>query len=145
MYKIWHAGGHMQTINFKKDVRKLFLMGMFLVFALSAAGFAAAASDTGHLTGVVYESDGETPLKDAQIILERFEKGKKKEGQEYRSNVTDNTGTYRLENVPVGKYRGKIMVSGKHHRVKRVDFYIHILKGETNFVSFALKGKGRRK
>ncbi|MCK4766269.1 MAG: hypothetical protein KAW12_29005 [Candidatus Aminicenantes bacterium] len=135
----------MQNEKLKKNVRILFVMGMFLVFVLSAALFVAAESGTGHLTGTIYENDGETPLDDAQIILERFEKGKKKDGKEYRSNVTDNTGTYKLENVPVGKYRGKIMVNGKHHRVKRVDFYIHILKGETNFVSFALKGKGRRK
>ncbi len=112
---------------------------LFLIFSLPVVGL---AEDTGNLEGIVYESDGKTPLKDARIILELFERGKKT-GNEFKSNITDSSGEYKLENVPVGKYKGKIMLKGKHYRIKRVDFFIHVIKGETNYVSFALKG-GRK-
>lgn len=108
---------------------------MLLAFVLSAV---ETAEDTGSLEGIVFHSDGKIPLKDARIILEQFEKDKKT-GKEYESNVTDSTGEYKIENIPVGKYRGKIMLNGKHYRVKRVDFFIHVIKGEINHVSFALK------
>ncbi len=106
-----------------------------LAFIISAE---EPAGDTGSLEGIVFHSDGKTPLKDARIILEQFEKDKKT-GKEYESNITDSTGEYRLENIPVGKYRGKIMLNGKHYRIKRVDFFVHVIKGEINHVSFALK------
>jgi hypothetical protein len=125
--------------NVIKRMLTFAIVGIFLSFLPAAAGF---AEDLGHLQGIVYESDGTTPLKDAGIVLEYLEKGKKTE-TEFKSNITDDTGKYKIENVPVGKYRGKIMLNGKHYRIKKVDFFVHIIKDETNFVSFALK-RGRK-
>lgn len=124
----------MRVITTKKSVG--FVIGwLFFLFMLPAVNF---AEDVGHLEGIVYESDGKTPLKDTRIILELFERGKKTD-TEYKSNITDDSGKYKLENVPVGKYRGKIVLKGKHYKIKKVDFYVHVIKNETNFVSFALK------
>jgi len=124
-------------MNSLKRVVLISTIWLFLLFLLPVAGL---AEDTGNLEGIVYESDGKTPLKDARIILELFEKGKKTDTK-FESNITDSTGEYKLENVPVGKYKGKIMLNGKHYKIKRVDFFIHVIKGETNYVSFALKGR----
>lgn len=97
----------------------------------------------GHLTGFIYKADGETPLKDARVVLEEIEKGKKT-GKTYESNITDETGEYKLQDIPVGFYQGKVFVNKKHYKIKRVDFFVHIIEGETNFLSLALKKtKGR--
>jgi hypothetical protein len=93
---------------------------------------------TGHLEGVIYKADGDTPLKDAQVILEKIEKGKKT-GKTVESNITNETGEYKIQNIHVGFYRGKILVNKKHYRIKRVDFFVHVIAGETNFLSFSLK------
>jgi hypothetical protein len=96
----------------------------------------------GHLTGFIYKADGETPLKDCQVVLEEIEKGKKT-GKTFESNITTETGEYKLQDIPVGFYRGKVFVNKKPYRIKRVDFFVHIIEGETNFLSLALK-KTRR-
>ncbi|MGD2085465.1 MAG: hypothetical protein PVH61_04695 [Candidatus Aminicenantes bacterium] len=96
----------------------------------------------GHLTGFIYKADGETPLKDARVVLEEFEKGKKT-GKTFESNITDETGEYKLQDIPVGFYKGKVFLKKKHYKIKRVDFFVHIIAGETNFLSIALK-KTRR-
>lgn len=92
----------------------------------------------GHLTGFIYKADGETPLKDVRVVLEEIENGKKT-GKTYESNVTDETGEYKLQDIPVGFYKGKVFVHKKQYRIKRVDFFVSIIKGETNFLSLALK------
>jgi hypothetical protein len=118
-------------------------VSLILVLFLMPAGFVPVqASETeppaGHLEGVIYTADGETPLKDAQMVLEKMEKGKKT-GETVGSNITDETGEYKLQNIPVGFYRGKILVKKKHYRIKRLDFFVHVIDGETNFLSFSLK------
>jgi hypothetical protein len=97
----------------------------------------------GHQTGFIFIEDGETPLKDAQVVLEEFEKGKKT-GKKFESNITDETGEYKLQDIPVGFYKGKVLLKKKHYRIKRVDFFVHIIEGETNFLSLALKKAKRR-
>jgi len=97
----------------------------------------------GHLTGFIYKADGETPLKDARVVLEEIEKGKKT-GKTYESNITNETGEYKLQDIPVGFYKGKVLLNNKRYKIKRVDFFVHIIEGETNFLSLALKkAKGR--
>jgi len=122
------------------SIKRVVLITTLCLFLLISLPAVVLAEDTGNLEGIVYESDGKTPLKDTRIILELFEKGKKTDTK-FESNITDSSGEYKLENVPVGKYKGKIMLKGKHYRIKRVDFFIHVIKGETNYVSFALKGR----
>jgi hypothetical protein len=116
---------------------------MTLVLVLMVVGFgpvqaSEAEIPAGHLEGIIYKADGETPLSDAQMILEKIEKGKKT-GETVESNITDETGEYKLQNIPVGFYRGKILVKKKHYRIKRLDFFVHVIDGETNFLSFSLK------
>lgn len=117
-------------------------VGLFLFLLLiwlgPAHGSQPEESPTGHLEGFIYKADGKTPLKDAQMILEKIEKGKKT-GETVESNITDETGEYKMKNIPVGFYRGKILVKKKHYRIKRVDFFVHVIAGETNFLSFSLK------
>ena len=97
----------------------------------------------GHLTGFIYRADGETPLKEARVVLEEIEKGKKT-GKTYESNITDETGEYKLQDIPVGFYKGKVFLKKKQYKIKRVDFFVHIIAGETNFLSIALKKTKRR-
>ncbi len=63
----------------------------------------------GSLAGLVYDGDGKTPVKEAIIILKPV-----KEGKEYRSEKTGETGDYRMENLPAGVYIAAVRVkSGK--------------------------------
>ena len=128
-----------------KNMWVLCTLAVFLFFMLPAARLADAyepnaqgTQDVGHITGFIYESDGKTPLRNAQLILEEFVRGKKT-GNVFKSNVTDASGEYRLENIPEGHYKGKMMLNNKHYKIKRVDFFFDVIAGETNFVSFALK------
>ncbi len=126
-----------------KKMWVLFTFGMFLFFILPMAGLSDTYEpNTGHITGFIYESDGKTPLRNARLILEEFVKGKKT-GKVFKSNITDATGEYRIENVPEGHYKGEIMINNKPYKIKRVDFFFDVIAGETNFVSFGLKRKRR--
>jgi hypothetical protein len=117
--------------------------GLLVLLFLLLAGSISIHADQpqtpkGHLTGFIYKADGETPLKDGSVVLEEIEKGKKT-GKTYESNITDETGEYKLQDIPVGFYKGKVLVDKKPYRIKRVDFFVHIIEGETNFLSLALK------
>lgn len=117
----------------------LLLLPLFLLLSWSIPVHTQQpGTPKGQLTGFIFKADGETPHKDAHVVLEEFEKGKKT-GKTYESNITDETGEYKLQDIPVGFYRGKVFVNKKHYRIKRVDFFVHIIEGETNFLSLALK------
>ena len=130
-----------------KRGREIAAIAVLLLF-LMLSGFgpvraSEAENPTGNLEGFIYKADGETPLKDARLVLEKIEKGKKT-GKTFESNITDQTGVYKLQNVAVGFYKGKLLVNKKHYRIKRLDFFVHVIAGETNFLSFSLKNvKGR--
>jgi len=120
------------------------LLLLFLLLSWSTPVHAGQPeTPKGHLTGFIYKADGETPLKDARVVLEEIEKGKKT-GKTFESNITDDTGEYKLQDIPVGFYKGKVLVNKKHYKIKRVDFFVHIIEGETNFLSLALKKTKRR-
>ena len=121
-------------------VKQLLALLLFFLMLVWLIPVHAAQPETpkGNLTGFIYKEDGETPLKDAQVVLEEFEKGKKT-GKTFKSNITDETGEYKLQDIPVGFYRGKVFLKKKHYKIKRVDFYVHVIDGETNFLSLALK------
>jgi 5-hydroxyisourate hydrolase-like protein (transthyretin family) len=133
----------------KSAGRTLGMFILFLVLTLSMFSSTLHAEEKteppkGHLEGFVYDKDGETPVKGVQVKLEQIEKGKKT-GKTFESNITDETGEYKLENIPVGFYKGKIFIKEKRYRIKRLDFFIHVIANETNFLSFSLKRiKGRK-
>jgi hypothetical protein len=138
----------MQNIVSRTYPAKQSLAGLLLLLFLPPSWSIpvhAGPSETpkGHITGFIYKADGETPLKDARVVLEEIEKGKKT-GKTFESNSTDETGEYKLQDIPVGFYRGKVFIKKKHYKIKRVDFFVHIIEGETNFLSFALKKTKRR-
>jgi len=127
----------------------LFTVVIFLFLVMPFAVLSGAeepTGETGTIKGVMYKKDGKTPLKDAQLILEEFEDGKAT-GREFKSKnpkddteYTDETGEYILENIDKGFYRGKITINrGKHYKIKKVDFFFHVIPGEPNIVSFSLK------
>lgn len=121
----------------------MLLLLLFLLLSWSIPIHAGQPENPkGHLTGFIYKADGETPLKDVQVVLEEIKKGKKT-GKTFESNITDETGEYKLQDVPVGFYKGKVFLKKKQYKIKRVDFFVHIIEGETNFLSIALK-KTRR-
>jgi hypothetical protein len=131
------------TYPAKHTLTGLFLL-LFLLLSWSIPVHAGQPEKPkGHLTGFIYKADGETPLKDVRVVLEEIEKGKKT-GKKYESNITDETGEYKLEDVPVGFYKGKVFLKKKQYKIKRVDFFVHIIEGETNFLSIALKKSKRR-
>jgi hypothetical protein len=127
----------------KMGTGKVVLLLFLLLSWLGLTHALQPETPKGHLTGFIYKADGETPLKDAQVVLEEFEKGKKT-GKTFESNITDETGEYKLQDIPVGFYKGKVFIKKKHYRIKRVDFFVHIIEGETNFLSLALKKTKRR-
>jgi hypothetical protein len=122
------------------------LVLLFLLLSWSIPAHAGQPEiPKGHLMGFIYKADGETPHKNAQVVLEEIEKGKKA-SKTYESNITDETGEYTLQDIPVGFYKGKVFVNNKHYRIKRVDFFVQIIEGGTNFLSLVLKkekAKGR--
>lgn len=130
--------------NMIKWVSTKVLLILFLILSwLTPTHAAQQETQKGHLTGFIYKADGETPLEDARVVLEKIEKGKKTD-KIFKSNITDDTGEYKLQNIPVGFYKGKVFLKKKRYRIKRVDFYVHVIAGETNFLSFALKKTKRR-
>ena len=103
-------------------------------FPLRLQGSENNPRGTGKCKGFIYKRDGRTPLWGAQILMKNVRSGKI-----FESNVTDGIGNYKLEDIPEGNYRVKILVKNKDYKVKRVDFMIKIFEGKTTFVSFALK------
>lgn len=122
------------------------LLSILLTFilTLSISVFAAPQqniySKTGNLLGFIYQKDGKTPMKDAQIVLEHVVRGDES-GEKFESNVTDDTGKYNIDHITAGNYKVKILINDKLYKIKKIDFFINVIVGETNFVSFTLKEK----
>lgn len=90
---------------------------------------------TGHLMGFVYASDAKTPIEDAQVILRLVDDEK----IEFKSNITEEKGDYKLVNVPVGTYKVFIKLKNRPYKIRRIDFLIIIPEDQSSFVSFVLK------
>ena len=90
-------------------------IGMFLIPLLSVSGFAQDTVAVGHMMGIIYKKNVESPYKGIRVVLTRIEK-EKKEGEEekYESEPSDDEGRYQINDVPVGVYKvGLITKSGK--------------------------------
>jgi hypothetical protein len=59
--------------------------------------------------------------------------------KEFKSNITDKNGDYKIMNLPAGEYQVNIRYKDKPYKVKRIDFYVRIFAGKTTFISFSLK------
>ncbi len=103
--------------------------------------FAQEKTPTGILTGFIYKKDGITPLKDALVELRKVfrSENKIKYGKTiYQSNQTDGSGEYSIKNLPIGDYLVNIKVNKKIYNVGKIDFYVNIIEGESNKISFSL-------
>lgn len=130
-------------INLKYAV----MCGLAVIAAASLAGYAQSTAvyepNAGHVQGFLYTEDGRKPMTDAWVKMEQLINGKSN-GKEFKSNVTGQTGEYRMENLPVGLYLVKIMIGNKEHKDKKLHCLVNVMAGETNNVSFTLKGIRRQ-
>ena len=118
---------------------KQYIIGVLLltfvcfVFPFTALG----QSENGNLMGFVYDQDGKTPLKEARVILKKVKA--KKSDKTYKSDPTGETGDYKMENIPEGKYRAAIEVkNGKMYHTLSV---VNVIGGKTVIRSFHLAPK----
>ena len=94
----------------RKRIKNLTVWAVMTAFLGLAGPLSVVAQDDvprGNLMGFVYEEDGKTPLEDARVILRKV-KGERGD-KEYRSEETPETGDYRIDNVPAGRYRALIL------------------------------------
>lgn len=118
-------------------VAAVFLLGSVTVFA---AGEDSQAP-TGGLTGFLYKKDGVSPLQNASLELRkviRYENKIKYDKTIYQSNKTDESGEYRIADLTVGEYLVKIKIGKKLYNVGKIDFFVTIVEGESNKISFSL-------
>jgi hypothetical protein len=126
-------------MNIKNPGRRWITFALLIVCAwiFSPAYTFAENSNTGTIMGFVYDKDGKTPLDEARVLLKKV-KSKKGE-KEYKSEPTPETGDYKMENIPEGKYKAAIVVkSGKIYQTRSV---IEIFAGKTVIRSFHLAPK----
>jgi len=124
--------------------RSRILILMITAFALMfGTSLAVSAQDpdiqTGTLMGFIYKDDGKKPQKGAQIILEPHPEKAAGQMDKYESNMTEDDGAYRLDNVPAGVYKVMIRYKDKEYKVKKLDVIVTIIAGKENIVSFSLK------
>ena len=96
-----------------------------LVLALSAAGATNLAAQTGTVTGVVTDATTGQPLNDAAISLVDTD----------NSGLTNISGRYALNNVPVGVYTVKVVIIGYATQEKEVT----VTPNSTQQVDFELE------
>jgi len=121
---------------FKTESMKKYIVSALVVtmigFVLPMAVF--SQSQKGNLMGFVYGKDGKTPLDGAQVILKKVKA--KKSDRTYNSEPTGNTGDYKMEGIPAGKYKAAIKIkNGKLYRTLAV---VDIIGGKTVIRSFHL-------
>jgi hypothetical protein len=87
----------------------------------------------GKLIGFIYKSDKKTPMKDAKVILVNTE-----DATRYESNVTDDTGDYTIEGLPVGTYHVYLEINDKEFKIQKLDFLVRIEEGKTSYMSFSI-------
>jgi TonB-dependent SusC/RagA subfamily outer membrane receptor len=96
-----------------------------LVLALGAFGADALAAQTGVVTGVVVEATSGQPLNDAAVTLDGIQ----------MNQMTNTSGRYILQNVPVGVYSVRVQRLGFASQEKQVT----ITPGSTQAVDFRLE------
>jgi hypothetical protein len=71
----------------------------------------AQGEEFGSVAGFIYDGDGESPIKEARVILKSVNGDQKKE---FESEPTGDTGAYQVLNLPVGNYVAAVRIkSGK--------------------------------
>jgi len=115
---------------------KTLVKGIVLAFVFSSIPIILVAQEAnyGNMNGYVYEKDGETPIKDAVVKIRNITTN-----QEFSSQLTNNSGEYKIGNIPVGIYHVKIYLDKNHQYNQRV--MPEIVKGQTLTISFNIKKK----
>lgn len=96
-----------------------------------------AQEQTGILMGFIYEKDGKTPLEDARVILKKV-KGEPN-GRIFRSAYTGETGDYKMQNIPAGKYKAAIEL--KNSKMYQTLVVVEVIANKTVIRSFYLVPK----
>lgn len=85
----------------------IIIVSILLVFPAMAS---AQAEDLGSVAGFIYDGDGESPIKEANVIL----KPVADDGKEFESELTGDTGAYQISGLLPGNYIAAVRVkSGK--------------------------------
>lgn len=127
-------------MNKRSCVPILLITAFALMFGTSLAVFAQDPGvQTGTLMGFIYKDDGKKPQKGAQIILEPHPEKAEGQLEKYESNMTEDDGSYRIDNLPAGVYKVLIRYKDKEYKVKKLDVILTIIAGKENIVSFSLK------
>lgn len=120
-------------MNYNKSIKKhvsfvTLLSFIFLLFPL--ANF--AQTNTGSVMGFVYKKDGQTPIKDARVMLKLLGT----QNRDIISEPTDEQGAYKMDNIPEGRYEVAVMLG--NDKIYRTLTILAITAGETTIRSFYL-------
>ena len=108
------------------------LLGAFSFLIIPKDGLAQAGS--GAMTGFVFGSDQRTPVENAVVKLRDV-----KNGHEYQSEPTNQSGLYSLKSLPEGRYiLGVSSTKGDFN----FDYELQIKAGEIAKLAVALKPGG---
>ena len=94
-------------------MRKIMPLAIFVCAALLMIPNVghAQGEEFGSVAGFIYDGDGESPIKEAKVILKPVNGDQKKE---YESEPTGDTGDYQLSGLPAGNYVAAVRIkSGK--------------------------------
>ena len=111
---------------------KTLFFGLFISFLLMSSSISTllAQARTGNLIGYVYEKDGKTPVKNAIVKIKNITTG-----QEFESEPTDESGAYKIMNVPVGVYLIGVIVGKEKYNINAL---VEIKEKETAKLSVIL-------
>ena len=111
---------------------KILIFGLIISFFLVSMSIPSLLAQiaTGNLTGYVYEKDGKTPVKNAIVKIKNITTG-----QEFESEPTDETGAYKIMNIPVGVYLIGVVVGKEKYNINAL---VEIKEKETAKLSVIL-------
>ncbi|HDP93901.1 MAG TPA: hypothetical protein ENN40_00900 [Candidatus Aminicenantes bacterium] len=105
------------------------IVAILLVFPALAP---AQAENFGGVGGFIYDGDGESPIKEARVILKPVDEN----GDEFQSEPTGDTGAYQISGLLPGNYIAAVRVkSGKVYTTLSV---VKITAGKRLIRSFYL-------
>ena len=119
--------------RFIKSKALIFTLVSSLLIMIIPLSLSSQESQTGNLTGVVYEEDGKTPVKDAIVTIKNITTN-----QEFSSQPTNNSGEYEIGNIPVGVYLIGVNVDKEKYNINAL---VEIKKEELANLSLILTKK----
>ena len=98
----------MRMNNIVKSISPIAVLIIALILMAPASTY-SQTDEVGSVAGFIYDGDGEKPVKEAVVLLRPV-----KEGDEYESEPTGETGDFRIEGITPGAYMAAVRIkSGK--------------------------------